>query len=148
VAQFPGWLVPPCLLVASEVTNEAPMTRIRGNRPSLIVLRQSPTGGARPVRSCGLSVVRCNDSRAPRRAGGGDCNFCLSPSGEGKDSDDTAPQSVDEGRATHHPFARGEPEQQAPYVIVFARTTSSARPAGPTVQWPQERAWWGIGLAD
>ena len=68
--------------------------------------------------------------------------------GEGKDSDDVAPQSVDEGRATHHPFARGEPEQQAPYVIVFARTMSSARPAGPTVQWPQERAWWGVGLAD
>jgi hypothetical protein len=67
------------------------------------------------LRSCGLSAVRCNDPRAPRRAGGGNCNFCLSPSGEGKDSDDAAPQSVDEGRATHHPFARGEPEQQAPH---------------------------------
>jgi hypothetical protein len=115
VARFPWWLVPPCLLVASEVMNEAPMMRIRVNGLSLIVLRRSPTGGARPLRSCGLSAVRCNDPRAPRRAGGGDCNFCLSPGGEGKDSDDAAPQSVDEGRATHHPFARGEPEQQAPH---------------------------------
>jgi hypothetical protein len=39
-------------------------------------------------------------------------------------------------------------DNRAPYVIVFARTTSSARPVGPTVQWPQERAWWGVGLAD
>ena len=28
------------------------------------------------------------------------------------------------------------------------RTTSNARPVGPTVQWPQERVWWGVGLAD
>jgi hypothetical protein len=39
-------------------------------------------------------------------------------------------------------------DNRAPYVIVFARTTSSARPAGPTVQWPQERTWWVVGLAD
>jgi hypothetical protein len=32
-------------------------------------------------------------------------------------SDDAAPQSVDEGRATHRPFAHGEPEQQAPRAI-------------------------------
>jgi len=36
-------------------------------------------------------------------------------------------------------------DNRAPYVIVIARTTSSARPAGPTFQWPQERAWWGVG---
>ena len=32
-------------------------------------------------------------------------------------SDDAAPQSVDEGRSTHRPFTRGEPEQQAPRAI-------------------------------
>jgi hypothetical protein len=32
-------------------------------------------------------------------------------------SDDAAPQLVDEGRSTHRPFTRGEPEQQAPRAI-------------------------------
>ena len=33
------------------------------------------------------------------------------------EADGVVPQSVDEGRATHRPFARGEPEQQAPRAI-------------------------------
>jgi hypothetical protein len=36
--------IPPCSLVASEVTNEAPMMRIQGNGLSFIVLQRSPTG--------------------------------------------------------------------------------------------------------
>ena len=97
------------------------------------------------VRSCGLSAVWCNDPRAPRLAGGGDCNICLSPSGEGKDSDDAAPQSVDKGRATHHPSARGEPEQQAPHGSATKEEEKSIEWAGAGLRSRPTRNRFGPG---